>query len=206
MSKSGWIAALGALSIMAIGAIAPAQEAGGLAMDVPGGDAMPGTGDLMPVMITFGDLLIENPWTRATPPNAPTAGGYLKITNNGRAADVLTGGATAVAERVEIHEMAMTGGVMTMTRRADGVTIEPGETLILRPGGYHVMMIGLAAPVATGADLPVTLNFAHAGDIEVMFYVTGIGAGDPYSDGMGGSHEMDGMDGIDGGVPAGDGM
>ena len=76
-----------------------------------------------------GDLVIGHPWTRATPEGASVGVAYLKITNNGKTADRFTGGTFDGAERVEIHEMKMTGEKMTMRRLPDGVTIQPGETV-----------------------------------------------------------------------------
>src|SRR5437763_140465 len=61
-----------------------------------------------------GSLKINHPWSRATPKGASVAGGYMKITNNGTTPDRLTGGTTDAAQKFEIHEMSMEGGVMKM--------------------------------------------------------------------------------------------
>lgn len=154
---------------------------------------------LMPVMLMVGDLVIENPWTRATPAGAPAAGGYLKIVNHGNTAEVLTGGIADIADHVEIHEMSMADGVMTMQALAEGIEIGPDETVVLEPGGYHVMLIGLSGAIAEGDVVAVTLNFANAGPIAVEFHASAIGGASPYSDGMGGTHQsdMDDMDGME---------
>src|SRR6185436_5327294 len=81
-----------------------------------------------------GSIGIDHPWARATPRNAPVAGGYLKITNTGTTSDRLLGGSTEVAKRFEIHEMSMEGGVMKMRELKDGLTIAPGATVELKPG------------------------------------------------------------------------
>jgi uncharacterized protein YcnI len=125
---------------------------------------------------TAGNLVIEAPWTRATPPGARVAGGYVKITNNGREADRIVGGSLVGAERVEIHEMAMTDGVMRMRQLGQGLEIKPGETVELKPGGYHVMFMGLGSPIAMGAPLRGTLVFEKAGTVSVEFDVAPIGA------------------------------
>jgi len=129
-----------------------------------------------PRRYTAGNLIIEAPWTRATPPGARVAGGYLKITNTGREPDRIVGGSLVGAERVEIHEMAMADGVMRMRQLSQGLEIKPGETVELKPGGYHVMFMGLASAIAMGAPLRGTLVFEKAGTVSVEFDVAPIGA------------------------------
>jgi uncharacterized protein YcnI/copper(I)-binding protein len=125
----------------------------------------------------IGDLLVASPWTRATPGGAKIAGGYLKVTNSGTSADRLTGATTASADRVEIHEMSMTDGVMKMRPLADGLTIKPGETVELKPGGFHMMFMDIKQPLKQGETLKATLTFEKAGKLDVSFNVNAIGAG-----------------------------
>lgn len=125
----------------------------------------------------IGDLVVVSPWTRATPGGARIAGGYLKVTNNGTSADRLTGATTASADRVEIHEMSMTDGVMKMRPLADGLTIKPGETVELKPGGFHMMFMDIKQPLKQGETLKATLTFEKAGKLDVSFNVNAIGAG-----------------------------
>lgn len=125
----------------------------------------------------IGDIVVVSPWTRATPGGAKIAGGYLKVTNNGATADRLTGAATASADRVEIHEMSMTDGVMKMRPLADGLTIKPGETVELKPGGFHMMFMDIKQPLKQGDTLKATLTFEKAGKLDVSFNVNAIGAG-----------------------------
>ena len=132
--------------------------------------------------VTVGDLVLERPWVRATPPAAAVAGGYVTITNAGTTADRLVGGEAAFAARVEIHEMAMTDGVMRMRELADGLTVAPGATVTLEPGGYHVMFMGLTEPLVEGEAVDVTLTFAEAGDVTIAFDVAAIGARTPPAD------------------------
>lgn len=120
-------------------------------------------------------IRIEQPWTRATPGGARVGGGYLRITNSGQAADRLIAGQVTFAERVEIHEMAVTGGVMTMRNLPDGLEIPAGQTVELKPGGYHVMFMGLRQPLTEGQIVKATLTFARAGTIEVDFRVGPVG-------------------------------
>jgi copper(I)-binding protein len=116
---------------------------------------------------TLGDLKIGHPWSRATPPSARVGAGYLSIANGGRAPDRLVSATSPAAGRVEIHEMKMDAGVMRMRELAQGLGVPAGETVALRPGGYHLMLMDLRAPLREGVPVPVTLVFERAGRIEV---------------------------------------
>ncbi|PIE00544.1 MAG: hypothetical protein CSA79_03585 [Thiothrix nivea] len=129
-----------------------------------------------------GDLVIDSPYTRTTPPSAPVAGGFMKITNNGKEADTLTGGEVDFSEVVEIHEMPMIDGVMKMRQLEGGLEIPPGETVELKPGSYHVMFIKLKEQMIEGDKHKATLTFEKAGDVEVEFVVKDINKG--MGDGM----------------------
>jgi len=122
------------------------------------------------------DLVISHPWTRATPEGATVGAGYLTVTNNGKSADRLTGGTFDGAEKVEIHEMKMTGDTMTMRRLPDGVVINPGETAAFAPGSSHLMFRGLKAPIAAGANIKGTLTFEKAGSVDVDYKVEAPGS------------------------------
>jgi copper(I)-binding protein len=126
-----------------------------------------------------GSIQIEQPWARATPKGATIGAGYMKITNTGSELDRLIGGSVSFAGRFEVHSMTMEQGVMKMREVKDGLEIKPGETVELKPGGYHVMFVGLKEPLKQGEDVSVTLKFAKAGTIEVKYPVEGMGAGGP---------------------------
>src|ERR1043166_1341934 len=79
-----------------------------------------------------GALVIDHPWTRATPKSAKVAGGYLKITNTGSTPDRLTGGSADVSRNFEVHAMSMDGGVMKMRELKNGLEIPPGATVELK--------------------------------------------------------------------------
>lgn len=125
---------------------------------------------------TAGNIAITSAWTRQTPPNAKVAGGYLTLTNNGDTSDTLIGGAVNFAKRVEIHEMAVTDGVMRMKPVDGGLTIEPGKSIELKPGGFHIMFMGVSKTPVQGETVPVTLTFEKAGDVMVLMPVAAIGA------------------------------
>jgi len=139
-----------------------------------------------------GSIAIEQPWARATPKGATTGAGYMKITNTGTEPDRLVGGSAAFAGRFEVHSMTMEQGVMKMRELKDGLEIKPGETVELKPGGYHVMFVDLKTPLAQGEDVTVTLTFAKAGTIEVKYPVEAAGAGGPAM-GYGKDMKMDKM-------------
>ena len=110
----------------------------------------------------------EGAWARPTVPGQQSGGGYLSITSP--AADRLVGGSTPVAQRLELHTMAMKGDVMEM-RQIDAIDMPAGKKVELKPGGLHVMFIGLKAPLKLGDKVPVTLKFEKAGEQKVEFEV-----------------------------------
>lgn len=142
---------------------------------------------------TVGALKIHDPWARATPKGAQVGGGYMTITNTGTAPDRLIGGSTAVAAGFEVHEMSMANGVMKMRELPNGLEIKPGETVVLKPAGYHIMLTGLKGQLKQGDHVDATLKFQKAGEVKVDFAVAGIGAMTGDSGGAGGDHAMPGM-------------
>lgn len=129
--------------------------------------------------IHLGDINISLPFTRATLPNAPVGGGFLTIENAGAEADRLVSASSGVAEKTQIHEMAMQGDVMKMGELADGLEIPAGETVVLAPGGLHIMFIGLKQAFVEGETVAVTLTFEKAGSVEVLLPVEAAAADAP---------------------------
>ena len=134
--------------------------------------------------IKVGDLVLDHAWVRATPGGAKVGGGYLTIENKGTTPDKLISGSSPAAGKVEVHEMAMNNGVMTMRPVKGGLSIPPGQSVTLMPGGYHIMMMELKAPLKKGDKVPVTLTFEKAGEVKVTFDIQGIGATGPAMPGM----------------------
>ena len=124
----------------------------------------------------LGDLTVTSPWTRATPGGAKIAGGYLKITNNGTTPDRFVGAKSAETDRVEIHEMSMSDGIMKMRPLPNGLEIKPGETVELKSGGYHLMFMDIKQSLKQGDTLKATLQFEKAGTLDVNFSVRALGA------------------------------
>jgi len=126
---------------------------------------------------TAGDIAIGHPWTRAAGANANGAG-FLRLTNNGSQPDRLLSASSPAARTVELHTMMRDGDVMRM-RPVEAITIAPGATVELRPGGFHIMMVGLAAPLQQGGGVPLTLRFERAGTVQVELAVEPAGARGP---------------------------
>lgn len=143
---------------------------------------------------TAGDLVIQHPWSRATPTGAAIGGGYLIVVNKGATADRLVGGSFQASSGFELHEMSMDGGVMTM-RPTGPLEIPPGGRLTLAPSAKHIMFTGLKRGLTKGETVEGTLVFEHAGTVPVAFDVEGIGARAPAKDDAAGKagHAMPGM-------------
>jgi periplasmic copper chaperone A len=140
-------------------------------------------------------IAVEQPWARATPAGAQTGAVYMTLDNKTDAADRLTGASSNVAAQVQVHEMAVVDGVMQMRQLTDGLPIPAGGSVTLKPGSYHVMLIGLKKPLTPGETFPLTLTFAKAGNISVRVPVQAMGA---MQDNKGGMNHMGGMSGTGG--------
>lgn len=128
---------------------------------------------------TVGGIAVSHPYARATPASAAVGGGYMMLENRGAQADRLLSVASGAAQRVEVHEMAMANGVMTMRPVKDGVALPAGAKVELKPGGFHVMFIGLAKPFVKGERVKATLTFEKAGPVDVEFAVEALGGSAP---------------------------
>jgi len=138
--------------------------------------------------VRAGDLVITQAWSRATPGGAKIAGGYLTIENKGASPDRLLKGTADISGKIEVHEMAMNNGVMTMRQLDKGLAIEPGKTVKLAPGGFHLMLMDLKGALKQGDKVPVTLEFEKAGKVQLSLDVQGVGAQAPA-----GGHDHSGM-------------
>lgn len=133
--------------------------------------------------VKAGDLVVSQAWGRATPNGAKVGGGYLTIENKGSAADRLVAVSGEIASKIEVHEMATIDGVMKMRPLDKGLAIEPGKTVKLAPGGYHLMMMDLKNPLKQGDHVPLTLEFEKAGKVQVTLDVQAVGAPGPAASG-----------------------
>jgi periplasmic copper chaperone A len=123
---------------------------------------------LLAATFAAAQVKVEGAWARPTVPGQQGGGGFATLTS--AAGDKLVGGSTPVAQRFELHTMAMKGDVMEM-RQVDGIELPAGKAVKLEPGGLHVMFIGLTQPLALGSKVPVTLKFQKAGEMKVEFEV-----------------------------------
>ncbi|MFO1154694.1 MAG: copper chaperone PCu(A)C [Rhodospirillales bacterium] len=135
----------------------------------------------------LGDLQITHPWARASAGAATAGAAYMQISTRGTAADQLVAASTPVAGKAELHTHVTEGDIMRM-RPVDSIAIAPGQPTELKPGGLHVMLLDLKAPLKEGESFPLTLNFAHAGTITVEVAVGSVAAGGPAMH----EHEMGG--------------
>ena len=124
-----------------------------------------------------GELKIDHPWSRATPGAITTGAVYLIVTAQGDTPDRLIAVETPRAAKAELHTMTMDGDVMRM-RQISAIEVNPGEPAVLKPGGLHIMLIGLTAPMREKERFPLTLTFEKAGKVEVQIAVEAAGARD----------------------------
>jgi copper(I)-binding protein len=100
----------------------------------------------------------------------------MKIENAGKEPDRLIGGTTGVADKIEIHEMKMDGSVMRMRELPKGLEVKPGQSVELKPGSYHLMLVDLKQPLKDGDKVAGTLLFEKAGKVEIEYAVRGMGS------------------------------
>ena len=123
---------------------------------------------------TAGDVAIAHPWTRAAGANGNGAA-FMQLRNTGAQPDRLISASTPAARTVELHTMTRDGDVMRM-RPVQDIPVPAGGTVALQPGGFHIMMIGLTAPMNQGGRVPLTLRFERAGEVQVELAVEAAGA------------------------------
>ncbi len=119
----------------------------------------------------------QGAWARATPPHASTGAIYLTLTSP--SGDKLTGASSPAAGRASVHEMRMDGNVMRMRPVEGGLDLPAGQPVTLAPGGYHVMLEGLKAPLKPGQAVPLHLSFQKAPPLDIEAQVQAIGAPGP---------------------------
>jgi hypothetical protein len=121
-------------------------------------------------------IQVKGAWIRTPPPGAPTAAGYATITNHAISSDRLMGGYSGAAASVTLHQMTTTAGVMRMRPVPGGLAIGASATVSLAPGGYHLMITGLKAPLKPGQHVKIVLQFQRGGNVTTDF-VVGAGPG-----------------------------
>jgi copper(I)-binding protein len=112
-----------------------------------------------------GSLTLIDPWARATVTGQGSGAAYLTIRNDG-GTDRIVSASAPVSNVVELHTHTLDGGVMRM-RQVDAIDVTGGTTTQLKPGGLHIMLIGLKAPLKAGDSFPLTLKFEKAGEVKL---------------------------------------
>jgi copper(I)-binding protein len=125
------------------------------------------------VLAQSNQLEVSNAWSRATPAKAENGAAYVTILSP--TPDRLLSASSPVAKKAELHTMEMAGMVMKM-RPTAGHDIPAGQPVALKPGGEHIMLIGLQQPLREGQSFTLTLNFEKAGARTVSVAVEKAGA------------------------------
>src|SRR5690242_1732707 len=119
---------------------------------------------------------VTSAWARATPGKAENGAAYLTVRSP--TADRLVSVSSPVAKKAELHTMSMSGNVMQM-RPLAGIDIPAGQPVTLKPGGEHIMLLGLDHPLQEGKSFPLTLNFEKGGSRTVSVPIEKAGATGP---------------------------
>lgn len=122
----------------------------------------------------FAQIQVENAWSRATPPGAKVGAGYMTVRNASPNPDRLVGASSPAAEKVETHITIRDGDISRM-REVKGYEIPANGVFELKPGGAHLMLMNLRAPLKAGDNVPLTLKFEHAGEVKVDLHVEPMG-------------------------------
>ena len=112
-------------------------------------------------------IAVRHAWVRPTPPGMMITAAYLSIYNDGKEADRLIGVSSSAAETVEVHQVIEKDGMMHMQPVEGGIELPSGGVVRVRPGGFHLMMIGLKAPIMPGDKLQLKLNFERLGPVNI---------------------------------------
>jgi hypothetical protein len=128
----------------------------------------------------LGSVSVSAPWARASAGMAKAGAAYMTLDNTGSEPATVVGCSTPIAAACELHTHTMDGDVMRM-RQVPEIVVPAGETVALEPGGLHVMLMGLAAPLSEGDTLTVSLTLVGAakGRVDVAVPVQGIGSSGP---------------------------
>ena len=118
-----------------------------------------------------GAIVVRDGWARATTAAATAGGAFITVANTGAAADKLVSAATEIAERAELHVTVETDGLMKMREVDGGILLPAGQVVAFRPGGYHVMLMGLKRPLVAGESFPLALTFERAGPVRIEIEV-----------------------------------
>ena len=122
-------------------------------------------------------IAVEQPWARAS--IGKNGAAYARLTNKGTKPDRLVDVKSSIAARVEIHTHIKDGDIMRMRQVEGGIPVAPGESVTMKPGGYHVMLIGLKKKLETGSSFSLTFVFENGGEVKTMAEVGKVGSMGP---------------------------
>ena len=125
----------------------------------------------------WAQVSVEHPWTRATPPGAKVAAGFMTLRSAG-AGDRVFGASSPVAGSVQMHVTIREGEVMRM-REVSSIEIPAGGSFELKPGGAHLMLVDLKRPLKKGEKVPLTLRLEKGGALALELTVEEMGARRP---------------------------
>jgi len=149
-----------------------------------------------------GSIHISQPWSRATPKGASAGAAYMTLTNNGKTPDRVNCVSSDASAECQIHSMTMDNGVMQMRPVEGGLEIKAGETVTLKPGSFHMMLLNLKHPLEQGNSMKATLKFDNGGTVDVEYPIVAIGATAPGVPAGGSMMQGGGMMGPSGGAMA----
>lgn len=121
-------------------------------------------------------IQVTTAWSRELPPTAPVGAAFMHIENHSEQADRLISAQSSIADVTELHAHIHAGDVMRMVK-VESIDIPAHGDLTLEPGGYHVMLIDLKKPLIAGETLPLTLQFEHAGAMDITVNIKSSDAG-----------------------------
>lgn len=113
------------------------------------------------------DIEIQTPYARAVPPGQPNSAAFMQLINRGQEAVALIGARSEASRVVELHTHTQEQGVMRM-RQIKRIELPAGERVDLQPGGLHLMLIGLQAPLSEGQQLEMTLEFSDGSEQQLQ--------------------------------------
>ena len=152
----------------------------------------PGTTAPSATETTDSGVTLQDGWVKAVDETGAESmtGVFGTLRNPTDAAVHLSGGSSPVAHMVELHETVMEGGAMVMRKAEHGFVLEAGESLVLEPGGNHIMLMGLTDPIEAGTDVAITLTTVDGGTLDVVVAArTFAGAQETYAPGHGAPEE-----------------
>jgi copper(I)-binding protein len=123
-----------------------------------------------PHEVRAGRIVVSDAWTRPAAAGMPMGVAYFVVRNGGASADTIVAATTPAAARVEFHQTTLADGMSRM-RPLREIAVPAGATIAIAPGGIHLMLVELVAPLSAGTRVPLTLVFRNAGKVQISLAV-----------------------------------